>query len=402
MFSRIVLPGVVVAVVVAVVAADLAALGWFLLSFRHGTPSLYVYRADLDVYRLGADAWRHGHDLYGVLPDLRIGTNMPFTYPPVAAVLFTPLACVSFTVASLALSVATVVLVALVLVVTLRALEVRASWLLVGALLPVALVTEPVRLTLYLGQVNVVLMALVVLDCLVPNPRWPRGLLVGVAAAVKLTPAAFVLYYLVRGDRRAALVAAASFAGATGLGFLIAGRDSVRYWTTTVFDPDRIGGATRAANQSLKGLLARFGLESAALWVVLCAALVCLTVVAMRRAAAHPVWTLCLNALGTLPLAPVSWSHHWVWCVPLLLAAGVRAHRDRDRRAAAVAVGGLLLFVLSPHWWWAPNHPWDTWRMLTGNLYVCFAVPALVALSRPESPRRRDAAVVDVSSARCP
>src|SRR5690242_3898232 len=141
MLPRIMLAGAVV--------ANLAVLGWFLLSFRHGTPSLNVYHPDLDVYRLGADAWLHGHDLYGVLPNLRAGIKMPFTYPPIAAVLFRPLAAAPFAVAGFALSAATIVLVAVVLVATLRALEVRPSRLLVGALLPVALVTEPVRTTLY-------------------------------------------------------------------------------------------------------------------------------------------------------------------------------------------------------------------------------------------------------------
>ncbi len=369
---------VTAAAVVGVVAANVAALCWFLLSFRHGAPGLYVYRADLDVYRLGADAWLRGADLYGVLPPLRIGTTMPFTYPPIAAVLFTPLAAMSFTAASLVLSTTTIVLVAVVLVVTLHALAVRVSWLLVGALLPVALVTEPVRTTIYLGQVNVVLMALVVLDCLARNPRWPRGLLVGLAAAVKLTPAVFVLYFLVRGDRKAAAVAGASFLGATGLGFLVAGRDSVRYWTSTVFDADRIGGATRTANQSIRGLLARLGVESGAVWLVACAALVWLTVVTMRAAVGRPVWTLGVNALGTLPLAPVSWSHHWAWCVPVLLAAGV--HAWRTRTAVTVAAGGLLLFVLSPHWWWPRDHEWTLARLATGNLYVCFAILALLAV----------------------
>lgn len=379
---------------IVVVVANVGALAWFLLSWRHGTPSSFVYRADLDVYRLGADAWLHGHEVYGHLPDLRIGTNMAFTYPPIAAVLLTPLAVVPFGLASFALSATTIVLVAVVLVVSLRALAIRPSWPLVGALLPVALVVEPVRSTLYYGQVNVVLMALVVLDCLARTPRWPRGLLVGLAAAVKLTPAVFVLYFLLRGDRRAAAVAAASCAGATGLGFLLAGRDSVRYWSVAVFDTDRIGGATRAANQSVKGLLARLGVESGALWLVLCAALVGLTVLAMRRAVAagRPLWALCLNALGTLPLAPVSWCHHWVWCVPVLLVMGVRAWRTRTY---AFAAGALLLFVLSPHWWWDPRHEWDVWRLLTGNLYVCFAVLVVAGYLLADRQFRRPRVDVD-------
>jgi alpha-1,2-mannosyltransferase len=160
----------------------------------------------------------------------------------------------------------------------------------------------------------------------------------------------------------------------------------VRYWTSAVFDTDRVGSATRAANQSIKGLLARLGVESTAVWVVLCTALVCLTVVAMRRAvaASRPMWALCLNALGTLPLTPVSWCHHWVWCVPVLLTAAVDAWRTRT--AVPIAIGGLLLFVLSPHWWWNPAHEWNIWRLVTGNLYVCFAVLVLVGFVRQRHP----------------
>ena len=75
-----------------------------------------------------------------------------------------------------------------------------ASWWTVGWLLPAALFLEPVRNTLNYGQVNVALMALVAADCLAAAPRWPRGALVGLAAAVKLTPAAFVLFFLLRRD----------------------------------------------------------------------------------------------------------------------------------------------------------------------------------------------------------
>ena len=73
------------------------------------------------------------------------------------------------------------------------------------------LLLEPVRSTLAYGQVNIVLMALVALDCLTAEPRWPRGALTGLAAALKLTPAAFVLFFLLRRDYRAAATAGVSF-----------------------------------------------------------------------------------------------------------------------------------------------------------------------------------------------
>jgi alpha-1,2-mannosyltransferase len=358
---------------------NLAVIAWFLLSFRRGM-SAYVYRVDLDVYRLGATVWRHGGKLYGQLPVLRFGRHLPFTYPPIAAVALIPFALVPFGLASAAMTMLTIAALAFVLVVTLHSLDVRPDTHLVCALLPLALILEPVRSTLNYGQINVVLMALVVLDCLVDTPRWPRGVLVGIAAAIKLTPAAFVLFFLLRGDRRAALTAAAAFLVATGAGFLLAWHDSVRFWTTTVFDTRRIGGITYAANQSITALLDRLGIEPAALGLLLGAALLGMAALGMRRAfaARRPTWALGLNAFGALPAAPVSWSHHWVWTAPLLLTTGVNAWRTRTRTAIALTAGGTLLFVLSPHWWWHSADPWTTWRLLLGDAYLFTAV-AVVA-----------------------
>jgi len=188
------------------------------------------------------------------------------------------------------------------------------------------------------------------LDCLVRNPRWPRGMLVGVAAAVKLTPAAFVLFFLLRGDRRAAVTALVSFLGATAVGFALNPAGSVRYWTSIVFDPDRIGGVASAANQSVKAFLARLGIEQGLLWLVLAAVAVVVGAIAMRKAR-HPVDALCVNAFVVLLASPVSWTHHWVWIVPVLLAA--------------------WLFMLAPQWWSGPL------GFVLGNAYLWCAIGVL-------------------------
>ena len=223
------------------VAVNLASVAFFLLSYsRHGV-GFGPYRIDLDVYRLGSQAWLHGANLYGALPPTSSGAGLPFSYPPVAAMLLAPLAMLPMTVATTALTLATIALAALVLRLFLRnaAAAGSGSWWTVGWLLPAALFLEPVRNTLNYGQVNVALMALVALDCLTAAPRWRRGVLVGVAAAVKLTPAAFVLFFLLRRDWRAARAAAGSFAVSTGAGFLFGWRDSVAYWTSVVFQAGR-------------------------------------------------------------------------------------------------------------------------------------------------------------------
>jgi alpha-1,2-mannosyltransferase len=252
---------------IGLVVVNIVVLTWFLAPWR---PHL-----DLDVYRLGARMWLSGGDLYGLLPPTIIGNHLPFTYPPVAAVLFTPFTLVPLPVAGVVLTALSVV----ALVVVPRLTPAR-----VAVVLPVALLLEPVRETLGFGQVNLLLMALVALDCLHRRPRWPRGVLVGLAAAIKLTPAAFVLFFLLRGGRRAAVTALGSFVAVTAIGFAVNPAGSVRYWTSTVFDPGRIGEVSFEANQSIKGVLARLGVESGAVWRVLAAVVVAVGAIAGRRA----------------------------------------------------------------------------------------------------------------------
>ena len=373
------------------VAANLAATAFFLLRFtRHGI-SFTPYRLDLDVYRIGGRVWRNRGDLYGVLPVTSAGVRLPFSYPPISAVLLSPLALAPLAVDAVLVTLAGVVLTALVLRVFLRSAAGPAagSWWTVAWLLPVALFLEPVRNTLDYGQINVVLMALVAADCLLPEPRWPRGALVGLAAAVKLTPAAFVLFFLCRGDRRAAGVAAVSFAGCTAAGFLLAGHDSARYWTSIVFQTGRPGSPVYATNQSIQAVLGRAGLaphtpaETAA-WLILSAVVLAAAWAGMRRsfARAEDAWALCLNAFAALLISPISWSHHWVWGELAVLVLGLRSLRQRHRGRLAAAVAGLVIFAAAPQWWFPSGDNrethWAAWQQVLGGSYVIYAVVILL------------------------
>ncbi len=350
-----------------------------------------AYRMDLDVYRVAVEVWWRGGDLYGELPGLRNGWHLPYLYPPVAVLVLAPFAVVPFWVASAVVALVTIAAVALVLVVVLRALAVRPTALLVAALLPMSLALEPVRETLYFGQINALLMVLVVADCLVRAPRWPRGALVGVAAAVKLTPAVFVLFFLLRGDRPAALVAGVSFLCSAAVGFLVNPPGSVRFWTHEVVHSSRFRGMSNEMNQSLKVLLVRFGVDPGVLWPLLAVAVLGVTAVGVRRAfaAGCPAWALGLNALCALLISPVSYSHHWVWVVPILLTGAVFAGRTRRVTAIAAVAAGTLLVVIAPHWWWDPGEPWHAWRLLTGNAYAWAAAVVLVAAATPLRPGAR-------------
>jgi len=387
----------------ALLTANLAAVAFFLLSYSHHGVSFGPYHIDLDVYRLGARAWLRGGDLYGHLPATRAGARLPFTYPPVAAVLLSPFSLVPVTVAATALTLGTIGLVAVVLWVFHRRLAGPAAgspWALAW-LLPPALFLEPVRDTLGFGQVNVVLMALVSLDCLVQRPHWPRGALIGLAAAVKLTPAAFVLFFLVRRDGRAACTAAVSFAAVTAIGFAVAWHDSMRYWTGIVFQVGRAGSTQSASNQSILAVLVRAGLDprtpaAIAIWLALSAVAAAVACHGMRQAlaASEDCLALSLNAFAALLISPVSWSHHWVWCAPALLTLTALGAGRRSRLPLAAACTGLAIFAAAPQLW-LPDGPnaelrWAAWQQAIGNSYAIFAaVILLLASSAAMLPARR-------------
>jgi alpha-1,2-mannosyltransferase len=368
--------------------ANLAALTFSLLTFSRRGVGFYPYRLDLDVYRIGSLAFLDGGNLYHGLPPTGSGAALPFTYPPFAAVLLSPLAMVPMAVAAMVVTLASITLTGVTLREFTRSLSSgplpAGPRLSIWWLLPVALFLEPVHSTLEYGQVNIALLALVSLDCLRPDPRWPRGTLTGLAAAVKLTPAAFVLFFLLRRDRRAAATAAGSFAAATGAAFALDWHDSVRYWTQVITDTRRPGNPASAANQAISGLIARAGLDPQThagmiAWLALSAAVIVVTVLGMRRAlvAAEPAWALSLNALAALLVSPISWTHHWVWAEPALLVLAVLAWRHSWRAGLAAVAAGLVTFAASPSWLLPSGHDadlrWAPWEQVAGNSYVIFA-----------------------------
>jgi alpha-1,2-mannosyltransferase len=400
-------------------AAGLGALvllvfGFCLITIAHGRPNFDIYRIDLDVYRLGAHAWLSGHNLYGQLPPTRNGLDLGFTYPPISAVLMTPLAVVPARLAGILITALTLGLLMAVVALFLRTAGLAdrpRSWRLAALLLPVAVLVEPVRTTLAYGQINVVLMALVSFDCLLPETwfrtpegwpliggrrvGWPRGALIGVAAALKLTPAVFVLYFVARRQWRAAATTALSFVAVTGIGALAAPHDSVRYWTKMVFDTGRIGPLAFAGNQSLNGVLYRAHLTGAAeqaAWFAAAVVIGVLGLLAISRVARanRPLLALGLTACTALLVSPVSWSHHWVWAAPFLLTGVLAAYRARNRRAFALAASGLALFLASPQWWFPGTENrelhWGWWEQVLGSTYVWVALGVLVAAALGYAP----------------
>jgi alpha-1,2-mannosyltransferase len=307
-------------------------------------PAAHLLMIDLQVYRAGGEHIVRHEQLYtgGVLLDL------PFVYPPFAAALFAPLSLLPLDVLKVAWTAGGIGLLAYVVHRCGRSIGVPAGSAAATMLLTLlATCLDPVRTTLYLGQINIVLLAFVVGDVLGRrDSRW-RGVGVGIAAAVKLTPLVFVVYLLLTGRRRAAATAVGVFVAAAGIGFLAAPAESVAYWFDGTFAAaDRISDVAGSANHSLNGLLARLGSHGTVAWLVGAAVLGTVTVgLAVREhRAGQEVLALTLCGLGSAALAPFAWSHHWVWVVPLVVLLAHRAVTG-DRAAGAALVGVLAATV---------------------------------------------------------
>src|SRR4051812_16270656 len=171
----------------------------------------------LHIYYGAARAVNDGRPLYDYVAE----NGGPFTYPPFAVLLFRPLALLpeaALQVAWLALTCAAVVALA---VAVGRGLS--ASRLAVAAIACGLLVSAPVQSNLRFGQVSIFIVLLALSDAMGivamgPKTQRYRGILVGLAAAIKLTPLLFVVYFVAAKRYKDAARALGAFAACAALG----------------------------------------------------------------------------------------------------------------------------------------------------------------------------------------
>ncbi len=343
--------------------------------------SVMAAMRDLVVYREGGLIVRHVSPAYNShlaspLYDWTGQHGVQFTYPPFAAVIFAVASVLPWTVLRWAMTLASLAALGLSQWLTFGALGYRdrptvrlAATLGLSAL---ALATEPVQQTLALGQVNLLLMLLVVADLLtggaaggpVDAPggrtRWWHGIGIGIAAGVKLTPLIFIPYLLLIRRYRQAATASAVFAATVALGYAILPRDSGTYWADgLVLRADRIVFLGTRGNQSLNGVLIRLAgsvTGGTAPWIAAAALVVIIGLIsaALLYRAGYPVPAMLACALTGLLVSPLSWDHHWVWVAPgLALLAHLGAQARGAVRAGWWAAAGVLFVVFGawPQFW---------------------------------------------------
>jgi alpha-1,2-mannosyltransferase len=352
--------------VVAVLAVVLTAVSasWFLRQ-AHEWP---VAGLDGRVYRDAARAFLDRADIYSGRFQ-----GLPFTYPPFALLVFVPLALVPDNAATLLMFAAS----AAALVVVVRwcqdyATRGRAGswWLTVALAAPAAVAVEPVRTTLSLGQVNLLLLALVLgLDA--RGTRW-SGVGAGLATAIKIAPGLLVAAQAVRSDWRAFGRGVLAFVAATALAAVLAPAATRTYFTSLLWDSSRPGGLDYLQNQSLRGVLARHLPDHASLvWLLSALLVLALGAWVVRRHRRDPFYSLTAAALTGLLVSPVSWSHHWVWVLPIV-AVGVRSGLRSPVAWSALAL--LASTVVELLYWTTGDAP-----LVTQDMYVVLGLAWLVA-----------------------
>ena len=367
-------------VIQVLIVLALAGAAWaFLAAFavRHGS-------FDLKVYYGAVNYWLHGDGL--VYDYLKPYTKYGFTYPPFAALTMSPMGILPWWAVN-ALAIAGSVVAALVILDWyLRPLVDRygwTRWFTVAVAACFVAVFEPVRETVSFGQVNLVLLLLVLADFRLLVGRGSRlgGVAVGLATAIKLTPGVFILYLLVRRRYRAALTACGTAAAATVLAMLIAPDASREFWTDALWDTDRVGTLAFISNQSLEGFVARLnpGHPSTALWAALVLVTIGFWIWRVRRVDDRT--GVALTGVLACLISPVTWIHHLVWLIPallLLLDRGSRAP-TRARWAWLALVTGLYALLSSRFVWGYAGH-YTGWGVLFSNAYAVASVILLLVL----------------------
>jgi alpha-1,2-mannosyltransferase len=420
------------------IAAFVVGFGGWLVYLAIHPEDWSLNMIDLSVYLDGGKIVRHVHGFYDAYRSsplydwTRHGKDsLSFTYTPFAAIAF---AIPSLMTTGVATPVDTVVNFAALLAAvwfTMGGLGYKDRKVKAGAMLlaaAFAIWTEPVFRTIYLGQINLILLAAILWDLCQPDTRRNKGFVTGIAAGIKLVPLIFIPYLLITRKYRQCAMSVAGFAVSVLVGFAVLPKDSTKYWFGGLFyNGGRTGFTGWEGNQSLDGLITRLSGSINAgkpIWILASFLAVVLGIggAALLYQAGHKLPAIILTGLTGDLVSPISWDHHWVWIVPGIVVAAhyaVKAWQaGRKQAAAAFIAAGLAILAVFGAWpgalwgermnnsntfylgiiWDPPNsnpfrtyylygdrpwyveYHWHGFQLLTGNAYVLAGMFAFLAL----------------------
>jgi alpha-1,2-mannosyltransferase len=372
---------------------------------RHAILTWY----DLNVYN---DAGLITRQLPSILYTWELKVGVQFTYTPFAGLVFAGGSLLPIVTLRWIMTAASLAAIPLTAWLTLGGMGRRGPGRLAAALAvsAPALWLQPVVKAMFLGQIEPLLMLLVVWDLTRKDSRRWNGIAIGVAAGIKLVPLLFIPYLLLAGKVRQAAVATGAFLATVVIGFITLPGPSASYWLTGYFmRPGRTGSVHSLVNQSLLGTLARlYGTVAPAqpVWLPLALVVAAGGVVAgaLLSRTGRPVQGWTLVGITSVLVSPISWDHHWVWVVPVLaLMAGLTFTARPVVRACYIA-GIVTISGVMAAWPWRFSGPqayvprrgllgWFVkppevtqimvvhgWQLLTWNLWVAVGIVVYLAL----------------------
>ncbi|MBB5982285.1 glycosyltransferase 87 family protein [Kribbella solani] len=355
----------------------------------------FALQYDLRVYVVASRAFLHGQDIYTAHHAFPKDMLLGFTYPPFAALVFVPVALLGTGAGRAVMTLASASALIVIGLVTVRALRpnwsrysVAAAGLAVGA---AGVALEPVRSSFDLGQINLLLLAMLLVDLLGHLPRRYRGVLVGIATGIKLTPGIFILYLLVTRRFREAVVASAATAATMLAGAIAMPTGTWQFFTKYMLDPSRPGATHFISNQSWRGVFARLagGVQGIApAWALAVALTLAIGLWTAKRAYDHGyrLESILLTALTGVLISPISWTGHFVWALPICALLWFRVVEvSSGKRPVLVAFAALWTVSIAFGLPWTAPHLGDKeytlrgFDLFLGNSYaICAATTILL------------------------
>lgn len=355
---------------------------------------------DLGVYMFGGQTILINHNLYLVGRPFRL----PFTYPPIAALIFSTLTAIPFDTLKI-LSASLNILTLLISIWICWGLSGYRSkiqrFVLTLVIAAITLWTEPIQQTLLYGQINIILMALILFDLSQSDNKIWKGIGVGIATGIKLTPAIFILYLLLTKRFNAFIVSLGTFIVTIIVGYIFLPIESHQYWQGLFLDSNRVGGVAYVSNQSLHGTFTRLfhgSIEGQILWII--SAIVIGTLGLYLSVRAHrdkdELLGIITCALTGLLISPISWSHHWVWIVPIIVYL-IHLNIKKQSFIGWVSITGLIAlfgswFIRMDQYyypagiiWFVPSlqnreYYWHGFQHVEGEIYVITGIVLLILL----------------------
>jgi alpha-1,2-mannosyltransferase len=340
---------------------------------------------DSKVYYGAIQYWFNGDG--GMVYDwMKPDSPYGFTYPPFAGVVMSPMAMLPFAAVVVIATLATVLTTSVLIYWFAGPLIARKGWprwFALGVAICLALSFEPVRETITFGQVNTLLLTLVAGDMLfgvAKGRRW-AGIGIGLATAIKLTPGIFILYLLITRRWRDAATAIGAAVAATMLGALIFPNESREFWTSALWDTNRVGVLSFLSNQSERGYLARLPIDQYAdkIWLVCVLATLAVWVVRISRGRDDVMGGLALTGVVGCLISPVTWVHHCVWLIPALVVCvdyGLSG-TPKQRRLLYLAAAAYVVMTSRVTWLWE-YRPRPPLEIIGSNTYVYFSLALLI------------------------